>query len=103
MHIIRYGHKTESVDEWSTIHKDASYFNGKHLHVCFAQSAQRYCMCFFSHLFPTTGEWIVMIFGTGYQKEMESLSGEKLWFNTTPTTHEIQILHLICFFPENYI
>jgi len=44
-----------------------------------------------------------MIFGTGYLKEMESLSGKKFWFNTTPTTHEIQILHLISFFPETYI
>jgi len=44
-----------------------------------------------------------MIFGTGYLREMESLSGEKFWFNTTPTTHEIQILHLISFFSETYI
>jgi len=58
---------------------------------------------FFSHLSPKTSEWILMIFGTGYLKEMERLSGEKFWINTTPTTHEIQILHLISFFPETYI
>jgi hypothetical protein len=43
-----------------------------------------------------------MRFGTRHLKEMESLSGEKFWFNTTPTTHEIQIIHLISFFPETY-
>jgi len=44
-----------------------------------------------------------MILGTGHLKEMGSLSGEKFLFNTTPAIHEIQILHLISFFPETYI
>lgn len=87
---------------WSTTHKDAIYFNGKHLHV-FCTKCTKILHVFFSHLSPKTGEWILMIFGTGYLKEMESLSGKKFWFNTTPTTHEIQILHLISFFPETYI
>jgi len=93
----------KSVEEWSTTHKDASYFNGKHLHVCLHKVHEDTACVFFLHLSPKTGEWILMIFGTRYLKEMESLSGEKLWFNTTPTTHEIQILHLISFFPETYI